>query len=109
MSKPYAKLVAEQMGGIRPECDGCKGWAVTFIECHPVDLCAGAQQATVSKLLCKACLEACIADIQDTLLNSFLHIRPDHCWQCGLTIVSLSDIIVRIQPLWVLPEESDES
>lgn len=100
--KDYGPGVEEQLG-FRPECKcgclGTVGW-----QAHPVDECGGNREAGEAVLLCGACLEDELVKVQGILLDGFLGIRPEECKTCGLRIVMLSDIIVRIQPLWIWSE-----
>lgn len=51
-------------------------------------------------LLCGQCLRDALLVVQGVLLDVFLGLRADECEQCGLKTVTLSDIIVRLCPLW---------
>lgn len=95
----YVKATEKQLG-FRPDCP-CGGWAVVSLQAHPVDACGGRTAPADVLLLCRGCLERELASIQRVLLDAFLGLRPAECNQCGLTIVTLSDIIVRLQPLWI--------
>lgn len=94
----------EEQVGFRPECRcGCLG--TVGYQAHPVDECGGSREAPEAVLLCGGCLEDELVKVQGILLDAFLELRPAECTTCGLTIVSLSDIIVRIQPLWIWSEQ----
>lgn len=96
-------LVERQLG-FRPECS-CKHLAVVAYQAHPVDACGGRRAPADVVLMCGQCLHNELERVGKLLLDAFLGSRPDECQQCGLRIVSLSDIIDRIQPLWIWPEE----
>lgn len=94
--------VEEQLG-FRPECRcGCLG--TVGYQAHPIDECAGSTEPPEAVLLCGACLEDELVKVQGILLDAFLGIRPAECKSCGLPVRMLSDVIVRIQPLWVWTE-----
>ena len=94
------KRAVEKTLGFAPECS-CGRSAVVAIQTHPVDACAGHTAAPDVRLVCGLCLQTELGQIQNRLLSGHLGLSPQECTQCGLTIVSLSDIIVRLQPLWV--------
>jgi hypothetical protein len=75
-----------------PRCE-CGQAAVMFLELHNVDYCTQTRR-TVSALVCKPCSFRDMARVQELLLDG-----PDFCSSCGLTIVSLSDMVVRLSPL----------
>lgn len=93
----------EHQLGFRPECP-CGYLAVVAYQAHPVDGCGGATAPAEVVLLCGACLRKALDGVQRVLLDAFLGLRPDECLECGLHIVTLSDIIVRLQPLWIWTE-----
>lgn len=99
MTKSYTDATRKALG-FSPQC-GCGGLAVAWLQAHPVDGCEGRTGPAEGMLLCRGCLERELCAIQAVLLDAFLAIRPPECTQCGLTIVTLSDIIVRLQPLWI--------
>lgn len=96
-----AQLETQQALGFLPDC-GCGAPATTYLQEHAVDDCRSAER--VDGFYCGSCLKVRIEAIQHTLLHVFLDLRPDQCVTCALPIVSLRDIIVRLVPLWVLPE-----
>lgn len=99
------QLVEKQLG-FRPECRcGCLG--VVGYQAHPVDECGGSRDAPEAVLLCGACLEDELVKVQGILLDAFLGSRPAECKSCGLKLQMLSDVITRIQPLWVWPDDLD--
>lgn len=92
----------EQQLGFRPQCasTGCGCLATVAYQAHPVDRCEGRTGAPDVVLLCGQCLRDALLVVQGVLLDVFLGLRPDECKQCGLKTVTLSDIIVKLCPLW---------
>lgn len=92
----------EQQIGLRPQCSsaGCEYLATVAYQAHPVDRCEGRTGAPDVVLLCGQCLRDALLVVQGVLLDVFLGLRPDECEQCGLKTVTLSDIIVKLCPLW---------
>lgn len=94
------KRAVEEQLGFAPQCD-CGNAAVVAYQAHPVDACGGATAPADVVLVCGACLRNKLHGVQERLLLGHLGVKPSECEQCGLTIVTLSDIIVTLQPLWI--------
>lgn len=78
-----------------PMCD-CGNKAVVFMEIH------NAHQShetgpTLSKLLCRPCTKRDLDRVLTVLMDG-----PVQCKTCDLRIVTLSDMVVRLCPLWAV-------
>lgn len=71
----------------------CGKQADAYIEIHAVDYCTPGQQ-TVNALVCREHLVDHVRRCVGILVDG-----PDFCGTCQLPIVTLSDMIVRLQPL----------
>ena len=75
-------------------CEHCGELAVAFMEMHNVDYCTE-ERPTVMALFCKSCLSRNMRIVEELLLDGY----TSFCGSCGLTIVNLSDMVVRLSPL----------
>jgi hypothetical protein len=80
-----------------PKCD-CGNHAAAYLEIHAIDYCTQ-DRPTWAKFLCQACLTRDMSRVQNIVVEG-----GAFCSTCGLTIVSLSDMVVRLCPLWAIGE-----
>lgn len=78
-----------------PSCS-CGKEAVVFLEVHWVDYCTP-DQPTLSRLACRDCLRVDMERVQNILIDGNVW-----CSSCGLTMVAMSDMVVRLCPLWAI-------
>lgn len=83
-----------------PTCD-CGSEAEAYLEVHAFHHCTP-ERPTWTSLLCRPCLRRDIGRVQEILLDGGVT-----CKVCGLTMVAMSDMVVRLSPLWAIGDEDD--
>jgi len=80
----------------QPQCGSCGGTAEVFLQIHAVDHCTP-DRPSWSKLLCRTCLKVELDRVVEILVEGEPGVV---CKTCRLTMVAMSDIVIRICPLW---------
>ena len=71
----------------------CGNRATHMLEVHAVDCCTS-ERPTRASFLCKVCLTENVSRVSDILFGESLR-----CKTCGLTMMTIADMIVRSCPL----------